>query len=458
MVSRLKPRPTKPGSGLGHNVVLSGCARKLHPVGRQMPLLQWKRPLVLLASSVCLTSASSATRSVYGAALRSGSVALKAVFSLNNGVLSKLHLRGAWLDAFDISPDGRIFAAEFEALQEGQTEALWVGEWDIGTGKLIHERSVEGPAVVGRLFGPVPYAQYLFDVQFTPDGQRLVVPVGQTVEVLDAETLEPLYSTSMKEGIAHSEVEVIRQVLISRDNTSLVVLSSTATFPWKWVEGRIFSLESGKNLASWNLPVNDAALFSLSPNGSELLMSRPFLRAQDANMVLLDSHSGKLIRAIHSDFYSTTGPECSAKFLDADRIVAACVHSTGGSQYALRVINVRTDQIEQEVGRSKHDTEAFFSIAANTPRIVALIFSWKWGLVWNMDEPFKKGVNWLAIFEPSDTEPLYVRRNIRFFSGGRGPSVLTLRASIRISSDGSTVAFGEGENIEVYRVESNGGP
>jgi hypothetical protein len=378
-------------------------------------------------------------------------------FSLSNDDLWKLHPWGAWLDAFDISPDGQTFAAEFEALQSRQEAAMWVGEWSIATRRLIAERPIEGPAPREQLLPSPPNpAQYSFDLRFTPDGQRLIALTGPVIRALDAKKLRVLYSVSPGEiHAAPSDHVVLRRFLVSGDSKLLVVFSSPATYPWRAIECRQFNLETGELVARWGLPWSDAASISLSPDSSELLMSRiESDRPRRSDIVLLDARTGKELRTVGGGFASrgwSYGGQ--AEFLTDECIVVAATTSLRHSHVALKIVNTRTDKAVRELSYAKDDVDTWFVVATRKPVIAALIFSWKWGIGSDLDDPFRRWTNRLALFNAGQSEPFYVRRKVRLLDGG-GPSAFTgLRQTLRISSDGNVMALGEAKNINVYRVE-----
>jgi hypothetical protein len=398
-------------------------------------------------------------RPVLGKGRQANQVRLKSVFSLGDNDVWKLHPWGAWLNSFDISPDGKTFAAEFEALQEEQKAAIWVGEWDMTAGRLIAEQRVEGPLSFKQLFpSPPSRAQYGFDLRFTPDGRRLVALTGPRIRVLDAEKLELLYSISPGEIYpAPPEGVVIRQYLVSRDSELLAVFSTPGIYLRTPINVRLLSLGSGEKVAEYTLPVSGSADFSLSPDASMVLMSQWRFQQPEAQYVLVvDSRTGESLRSINSGFGTRGGNYGAyAEFLDNDRIVVASRSSSGAPHHALKIIDGHTGRVLQELGYSKHDAQAWFVVATRAPVIAALIFSWKWGIGSDLDAPLQRGVNWLALFHPDQPEPFFVRHNVRLFEH---PHSTSLRATMRISSDGKVVAFGESEAIQVYRVEPTAKP
>src|SRR6266571_839521 len=107
-------------------------------------MLNRQRHLLLVQYGTWLLLAISMARPLAGRVRKENQTSVKLAFSLSDDDLWKLHSWGAWFDAFDISPDGQTFAAEFEALQSRQEAAIWVGEWNIATRRLIAERPIEG--------------------------------------------------------------------------------------------------------------------------------------------------------------------------------------------------------------------------------------------------------------------------------------------------------------------------
>lgn len=387
-----------------------------------------------------------------GVAPRESRVSLRPVFSLNDNDVSKLHPRGAWLDGFDISPDGKTFVAEFEALQAGQEAAIWVGEWNIVTRKLIVQEPVWGPAPLKQLIS----GQYRFDLRFTPDGKKLIALTGPEVRVLGADTLRVLFSVSAGKILPVPTAGLaIRQFLVSGDGKLLAVVSSPTQYPWETVECRLFNLETGEKLGAWDQPISDAAGFSLSPNGNELLESFESLRPF-SQIALLDARSGKMLRTLHSGFTSLgsgLGMEGeTAKFLDNDHIVVVSPTPSGPPHVSLKIVNIHTGEVIQEFNHEKHDYDAWYFIARQSGVIAAMIFSWKWGIRWNLDDPFRRPQDRLVLFHVGDAEPFCVRHNVPLFQGGGPSAVLSLRGLLRISSGGNIVALGVGKDIKVYRV------
>jgi hypothetical protein len=170
----------------------------------------------------------------------------------------------------------------------------------------------------------------------------------------------------------------------------------------------------------------------------------------------MDSRTGRLLRAFRSGFGTfSSGYGGHAKFLDDDRCVVASTTYSGSSHHALRLIDLRTGEVLKELGYSRHNAQAWFAVAAHAHTIAALIFSWKWGIGTDLDEPFRRGVDWLALFHPDQAEPFYVRPKVPLFGEARSPK---LRSTLRISPDGRLVAVGEGRAIQVYDTEPSAKP
>jgi len=397
-----------------------------------------------------------------GRGRKDNQVDLKLAFSLGDDDLWRLHPWGAWLDSFDISPDGNTFAAEFEALQEAHEAAIWIGEWSIATGRLIAERSIEGPAPIDQLLPSPPNpAQYSWDLRFTPDGRKLVALDGPRVWVLQAEDLKELYSI-LPAGmhLASTEVVVLRQFVASGNSNQLAVFSARAIGPWETTSARLFNVDSGERVAQWVPPQPVSGEFSLSQDGNEVLMSQGgFHRAGAADVLLMDSRTGTVLRTFSSGFGSSQSRGgVYAEFLDKGHFAVACRPPAGASHHVLKVVDLSSGNVVQELGYSKHDANANVAIASRTPVIAALIFSWKRGIGSDLDYPLRRWVDWLALFRLGQPEPLYVRQSVRLFEGGNALSVAGIRNTIRISSEGKLLAFGEGRAIQVYRVTARAKP
>lgn len=373
---------------------------------------------------------------------------LESVFTLTNDDLWKLHPWGASMNAFDVSPDGKTFAAQFEALQEGGKAALWVAEWDVATRRLVGERTVEGPEPTKQF---LLSAQYRFDLRFTPDGRRLVALTGPRVEVLDAAKLELLY-TILPGAIdpAPSEGDVIRQFVTSSDNRRLAIFSTAAMLGAQPINVCLFEIGTGTEVAHWTLDRPLCGGFSLSPDGGELLMSQPTSQPATDDLTVLDSRRGNVLRAFDSGLHgSACGFGPYAEFLDTDDLLVATPIFSAGSHHALEVMDAHTGKVVRDLGYVKHDARADMAAATRARVIAAFVFSWKRGIGSDLDAPFTRPVNWLALFRPGDSEPFYVRPNVRMFEGYPG-----MRGALRISQDGKVVAFGAERTLYVYRVES----
>ena len=404
------------------------------------------RALVQLA--MCLVLASTLPQTVWAGSRVKNHDDLKPVFSITDDAVWKLHPWGAWLVGFDISPDGRIFASEFDALEEGQQASVWVGEWDIATGKLITERPIEGPTPVKDLMSD----QHILDLQFASGGQKLLALTGTRILALDAARLTALYSihpakiqTTSRYGV------IIRQVSVSADGKLLAVVSSGAGYPWGTTDTRLLSIQTGEELADWNFSQGDwPDVFSLSSDGNEMLVSHS--QAGDrlpACVLLMDSRTGAVSKTFDSRFGGSQFDYYGyAEFIDNNQFL---VTSIGRSHTALKVIDLHTGKVVQTFGYSKHDAQAWAVAASGAPLIAALIFSWKWGIGSDLDAPLTRYVDWLGLFRLGEQEPLHVRRNVPLFQGG-GPGALTLRSTMRISRDGKVLALGSGRTIWVYRL------
>jgi len=364
-------------------------------------------------------------------------------------------IRGSYsnpiLGPFDLSPDGSTLAIEFTA--EGGPDALgvWVAEWDIAARRIVMQRRVQGPTTI-KENGPAQ--QGLSDLRFTPDGSKVVAQTGRELTVLNGSNLAPVYTVPLLGGMSRAPRSVISRFAISGDGKWLAVLS---TVP-KWgdcapSDVRLFHLETGKSAAAWELPQACAGSIALSPDGTQLLLSHFSVGwPRDVDILLLDSHTGTVVRRISSGFRGPNGGAWDAQFVALGRFVAVPASwntRPGDSGKALKIFDSRTGDVVQELTYGRFGSHGTIATSWNAP-VVATINYWL-GLLENMlsdDIHPKRGAD-LLLYRLDESQPYCALHHLRV--GDQSASLVNSYLP-RLSADATRVAIFQQDTVSVYAV------
>jgi hypothetical protein len=370
--------------------------------------------------------------------------------------------RGAMIRAFDISPDGATLAAIFFT-SEGQRPdgtrmaAVQIAEWEVKDQKLVKLQQVDGPAAVMN-FSPNP--QYTFNLQFTPDGQKLVAQIGRSIKVLDAVTLSVLYSIEPPEALPRpSEGVAIRRFAVSGDSKQLAVLSSPAASPCESTRARLFSLDTGEETAEWALPEGACPYsMSLSADGSQTLLSRFLIYpAATADVDLVDSRTGKLLRSFDVGFGTGDSPfaVAGAHFIGHDQFIAQIVvNMTAPAEVmksTLAICDIDTGALRHQMAYSVYGVRGTIALAARASVVAVLGY----GPVYP-ERPLRDdntpGFERLLLFHTNEREPFYISDDRASTRTTTYYNVSPDAVPLRISSDGRIIAVTEHDSIKLYEI------
>lgn len=352
---------------------------------------------------------------------------------------------GAYLGDFDLSPDGRFIAllyrtTDLSAKLPDREFTFWMGVWEIDSGKLVKEISIAGPAKYLELF---PNPQYTTQMSFSQGGECLVVFVGSKLKVLRFPELDTALTVNAKSGYA------MRNFTLSQDGRVLAVASSAAVAGAPLTIG-VYDMQQLES-SSWDLQLAPNSL-SLSPDGKQILFSAfPMMQGpHDADVLLLDTSSGKLLRSFNVDYPG--GHAWGAgwvRFLGADRFIT----SPGGSvntandlkRGTLKIWSVATGKLIQELRYGPYGVHGEFAAFATSPVVAAIT---------NSEDPAKVGCDedcgsfrkWL-LFDIKNSDLVYASDALHSAESA-GP----FDGEIRMSTNGKIVAVPEQEKIALYAI------
>ena len=358
-------------------------------------------------------------------------------------------LREVWRDAapaaFDLSPDGGTLAAGFTAREGARSWGVWVGEWNIATGRILRQWRVDGPGA----------HEAIYDLRFTPDGRGLVALTSDVALLLSATSLAVEGRTSLDSKASPSGPSRQRSMAISADGRWAVVLSRAGgSLDCSSSEVVLIQFGTGELVARWRPNPPCAKFISLSPDGRTVLLSR-FAPAgpPSGDIVSVDAHTGEALRWFNSGFRGVNGGAWSAVFTGREQFVAAPAMwnaHPGDSGKALKVFDEQPGGVVRELTYRQFGSLGIVATSWDAP-IVAMINYWLTPLENMLGDDFhpKHGVD-LLLYRLAESQPFSVLRHLRVGQLGGGPDSYRPR----LSANGSRVAIFQQGNINVYSVPS----
>jgi WD40 repeat protein len=204
-------------------------------------------------------------------------------------------------EAFDFSPDGKRIAVEFE-VGEGSHVAIWIGEWEIATKQLIRKKKLE------LLTGEHPrHPQFMRELQYSPDGSKIITITGPHLFALDASTLEPEYSLSPTR-----QNNFLHLFSVSADGSTLALAETGIPLSGQRALIHVADASNGKIEATWELPA-EAGTLSLSPDGAQIATNLGDNSFAKSDIFIFNSKTGELVSSFSSGFNSA--PEFGAGWI-----------------------------------------------------------------------------------------------------------------------------------------------
>ncbi|HEY1940434.1 MAG TPA: hypothetical protein VGJ33_21080 [Candidatus Angelobacter sp.] len=367
-------------------------------------------------------------------------------------------LPGNFVDAlpegFDISPDGSRVAAVFETgdKEVPKTFGIWIAVWDISSKKLLNKLDIEGPLTLEQL--AIPGAER--DLRYTPSGDAIVVQTGLALFIIRTGGFAKMLSVKpMSLPTTSRNGTFIERFDISADGRWLAALTGIGADSRPIAGVQLIDLSDGKVAAEWSIRDSPSSI-ALSPNGSQILLSGlGDAGAELGEIRLVDAQTGKILRSFKSGcVYLAACGASDARFWGEGRIVIvpkAATDAHGNSLVTdMKTFDANSGQLIRELKRQRFQSMGKLTIAANAPIVLTISASETSEEIIG-EQWFHRSKPELVAFNLDDGDSRTVIRPV-----GHGQAGNTVdQYSLRISHDGSLIAFFQDKAIKIYRLSSS---
>ena len=352
-----------------------------------------------------------------------------------------------FVKAFDLSPDGKVLAVEFEVWEGKGLTAIWVALWTTEDSSLISHKRLEGPGK-----DILANVQYSYDIRFTRDGRKLLVLTGPRLLTVDVDTLDTLHSINSEAPQAWSPKGlVIRNFSISRDSRILAVLYDFHALYSPSSTIRLFDFQCGRVLTEWTIE-GTARSMSLSPDGERIVLSMNSViagrkvPAEVQNVLLVDTRA-KTLRGFNTGYLAA-----DAQFLpDGKQIVTISANVAEWRLYSedtLKIWDAESAELLEELHYEKYGIRGTLAVAHEAP-LLAVSTGWANPTDIKLDRDVTRGFDRLQLWDISTGKLLFVSSDLVDDSLSRLVVFLT-----RVSASGTKVAVG-GTIVHVYRISND---
>jgi hypothetical protein len=357
-------------------------------------------------------------------------------------------------EGFDISPDGSQVAVVFETADKvvPKTFGIWVAVWDLSTKKLLSKLEIEGPLTLEQLVKPGAAR----DLRYTPSGDALVVQTGLSLFVVRANgftktlSIKPMpLPTTSRHGTS------IERFDISNDGRWLAALTGVVPGSRPVAGVQLIDLNDGKVATDWTIPYSPNSL-ALSPDGSQILLSRlGDDGAKLGEVRLVTARTGKFLRSFKSGcIYLAACGASDARFWGAGRIVVVPKPATDehGDSLAsdMKTFEADSGELIRQLKRQKFLSMGTLTIAAHAPIVLTVSASETSGEIIG-EKWFHRSKPELVAFNLDNGNSKTVIRLV-----GHGQAGHTVdQYSLRISRDGSLIAFFQDQVVQIYRLSTS---
>ncbi|MFQ5904176.1 MAG: WD40 repeat domain-containing protein [Candidatus Binatia bacterium] len=353
-----------------------------------------------------------------------------------------------FIKAFDLSPDGKILAVEFEAWEGKGLTAIWVALWNTEDNGLISHKRLEGPGK-----DILANVQYSYDIRFTRDGRKLLVLTGPRLLTVDVNTLDTLHSISSEAPhVWPPKGLVIRNFSISRDSRILAVLYDFHASYSPSSTIRVFDFQSGRLLTEWTIE-GTARSMSLSPGGKQIILSMNTVIAgrkvplEVQNVLLVDTRTGRRLRGFNTGYLAG-----DAQFLPDGKQIATISANVAEwrlySEDTLKIWDAESAELLEELHYEKYGIRGTLAIAHEAP-LLAVSTGWGNPTDIKLDRDVTRGFDRLQLWDISTGKLLFVSSDL---AGDPLPGFGGFLT--RVSASGTKVAVG-GTIVHVYRISND---
>ncbi len=378
--------------------------------------------------------------------------ASKELFSIQGNDLPG-NFNGIGIQDVAISPDNKRIVVEFKVGEGQGALGTWLGEWEIATKKLLNQARIEGPVQ-----GEAPsHPRFLRRLQFSADGSEIVAIAGRQLYLIDAASLELLFSVSALNAEGRPDPNVfVRSFAISGDGNVLAVLSGPPPLERGYDLVRLLKLKTGEEISRWPLSERSRSI-SLSMSGEYMLVTL-WDPTTPRDILLLDSSTGKKTETFESGFgYGSGYGAWDALFVVPNRFVATPGFGTDQkgrySGYALRVFDAQAGRVTQELTYEHFGPTAVIAVSNRAPVIVMLNLWMDPKAIKRSDRHVFHRVAQLLFFRLSENQPLCVLDPLP-----EGDIRMSRSGFLRFSPDLSLFVVLTGSKLTVYTVSNCGSP
>ncbi|PYP92416.1 MAG: hypothetical protein DMG65_04240 [Candidatus Angelobacter sp. Gp1-AA117] len=346
------------------------------------------------------------------------------------------HEYGGAIQDVAIAPDGRALAVKFAAGEGRDKAGLFLGLWSLPESKLLLKIRL---AASHGITNPV---RTMHTLEFSPDGTAIVVAEGSSIYILDAATLKLLHSIGLPTNAQISKYPpFVRTFSVSRNSTTLAILSGDGPYAPGVDLVRVFRLKTGDETAHWN-PAEKLKSISIS-NSGELLLAGTWDPKQPEDVLLMEALTGKTLRRFRSGFAYGQGYSnlSTAVFLEDHKFLAVPDHfvdSTGKYADHIKLVDSSTGVTLEDLSYDRFGPTGVLAISGDEKIIIAL----------NYPQKRAKGAQLLFYRSARKTpfcvlDPIPVRE-----SDGKNT------ANISFSLDPTLFAIFTPQNLGVYKVSN----
>jgi hypothetical protein len=346
------------------------------------------------------------------------------------------HEYGASIQDVAVAPDGRVFAVKFAA-GEGKNQAgIFLGLWSLPDGKLLLK------ARLASSHGITTPSRTMHTLEFSPDGAAIISADGSSIYIIEAGTLKLLHLIELPSNAQTSKYPpFVRAFSISRDSTTLAVLSGDGPYAPGVDLVRIFRLKTGNEIARWN-SAEKLKSISISASG-DLLLAGVWDPRRPEDILLLEASTGRIVRRLRSGFAFGQGYSnlSAAVFLEDHKLLAVPDHyvdSKGKYADRLEFVDSTTGATLQELSYDRFGPTGIVAVSGDEKIIVAL----------NYPPKHARGAQ-LLFYRPDEIAPVCVLDPVPVQeSNGKSTSY------VRFGSDPILFAIFTPQNVGIYRVSN----
>jgi WD40 repeat protein len=353
------------------------------------------------------------------------------------------------LKAFDLSPDGKTVAVEFETWEPDGMRSIWITLWSLEPQRLERTIRLEGP---DREVGRNP--QYSYQVQYSLQDNLLFVLTGPRLLALSLPTLQPAYALEARVPyeLIGKQLFIYRFALAS-DSKWLAILYLYHSGSSRSFEIRLLDSEKGTTVNRWVKP-GRASNIAISPDGKRIALPvNPVVTglrvpSNGKNVFVFDATSGEALQSFNTDYTAAC-----AEFVSNGQQLLTVADNHGSPEHysadTLKLWDVGSGTLLRELRYSDYGIRGTLGLAGNG-RMVIVVTEWADPRDIRHDRDIIRGFARFLLWDLSSASPTFTSPGL--FEGAQwAPG--EHRFSAGVTRDGRRFAVGK-HHILVYQVTS----